>query len=68
MNLIRHWLINLTSIFSQNIKKIKDTFDPSGTKDDVYSPSDPPKITYFTTISDDNVNTILESHQQKPVC
>ena len=33
------------SSFSNKIKKIRDTFAPSGTENEVHSPSDPLKIT-----------------------
>ena len=47
--------------FFLKIKTTRDTFIPSGTENDVHPPSDPPKITAFTQISEDAVDKILRS-------
>ena len=44
MSLKSHWLTSLP-LFSNKIKKIRDTFAPSGTEYEVHPPSDTPKIT-----------------------
>ena len=55
-------LTDLFASFSSNkIKKISDTFSPSGIEYEVHPPSDPPKITVFTQVSEDNVGKIIKS-------
>ena len=53
------------SFFSNKIKKIRDTFIPSGTENEVHPPSDPPKITVFTQVSEDAVGKIIKTSPTK---
>ena len=61
------------SFSSNKIKKIKDIFAPSGTEYAINPPSDPPKITVFRQVSEDDVGKIIninnnKPHQQNPAC
>ena len=58
MSLTNHLLTNLPP-FLNKIKKIRDTFVPSANENDVHPPSDAPKITVFTQLSEDVVNKII---------
>ena len=53
------------SFFTNKIKKIRDTFAPSGTEYEVHPPSDPPKITVFRNVSEDEVGKIIKSSPTK---
>ena len=53
------------SFFSNKIKKIRNTFAPSGTEYEVPPPSDPPKIAVFRQVSEDNVGKIIKSSPTK---
>ena len=59
----RNALINKekSSFFSTKIKKIRDTFSPSGTVNEVHPPSDPPKITVFRQVSEYAVDKIIKT-------
>ena len=59
MSLKSHWLTSLPP-FSNKIKKITDTFTPSGTEYEVPPPSDPPKITVFRQVTKDDVGKIIK--------
>ena len=48
-----------------NTKTIRDTFVPSGTENDVHSPSNPPKIIVFTQVSTDTVDKIIRNSSPK---
>ena len=54
----------LASFFSNEIKKIKDTFVPSGTANEVHPP-DPPKITAFSQVSEEDVDKIIKTSPTK---
>ena len=64
MNLKSHLLTSLPS-FLNKIKKITDTFAPSGTENEVHPPSDPPKITVFRQVSEDSVGKIIDTSPSK---
>ena len=49
------------SFFLNKIKTIRDIFFPSGTENDVHPPSDPPKVTTFTQVSEDTVDKITSN-------
>ena len=49
------------SFFSNKINKIRDTFAPSGTENEVHPPSDPPKITIFRQVSEDAVDKMIKT-------
>ena len=49
------------SLFLNKIKTIRDTFVHSGTENDVYHRSDPPKITAFTQVAEDAVDKIIRN-------
>ena len=53
------------SYFHNKIKKIRDTFIPSGIEMDVHPSSDPPKITTFTEVSQDIVDKIIRNSPKK---
>ena len=53
------------SFFSNKIKKIRDTFSPSDTVNEVHPPSDPPKITVFRQVFEDYVDKIIKSSPTK---
>ena len=53
------------SFFHNKIKTIRDTFIPSGTEKDVHPSSDPPKITAFTEVPQDNVDKIIRNSPTK---
>ena len=53
------------SFFSNKIKKIRDTFPPSDTGNEVHPTSDPPKITVFRQVSEDDVDKIIKSSPTK---
>ena len=53
------------SFFPNKIKKIRDTFTPSGTENDVNPPSDPPKITVFRQVSEEAVDKIIKTSPTK---
>ena len=59
-SLTSHWLTSLSPFFNK-IKSIRDTFVPSGTKNDVHPPSDFLKITAFTQVSEDTVDIIIRN-------
>ena len=46
-------------------KKIRDTFAPSSTENEVHPPSDPPQITVFRQVSEDAVGKIIETSPRK---
>ena len=48
-----HWLTSLPPFSLIKSRKIRDTFVPSGTENKVLTPSDAPKITGFTQVSED---------------
>ena len=52
-------------LFSNKIKKIRDTFAPSGTEYEVHPPSDPPKIIVFRQVSEDDVGKIIKTSPTK---
>ena len=54
-----------TSCLSNKIKKIRDTFAPSGTEYEVHPTLDPPKITLFREVSEDDVGKIIKSSPTK---
>ena len=47
------------------IKKIRCTFAPSGTENEVYPPSDPAKITAFRQVSEEDVFKIIKTSLTK---
>ena len=49
------------SFSSNKIKKIRDTFAPSGTENEVHLPSDPLKITVFRQVSKDAVGKTIKT-------
>ena len=53
------------SFFSNKIKKIRDTFASSGTVNEVHPPSDPPKITAFSQVSEEDVDKIIRTSPTK---
>ena len=53
-------------LVSDKIGKIRYTFVPSGTENDVHPPSDPPEITAFTQVSEDVVDKIIPNSPTKP--
>ena len=53
------------SCFLNKIKKIRDTFIPSGTKNEVHPPSNPPKITVFSQVSEDGIGKIIKTSPTK---
>ena len=53
------------SFFHNNIKTVRDTFNPSGTEKDVHPSSNPLKITAFTEVSQDTVNKIIRNSPTK---
>ena len=53
------------SFFSNKIKKIRGTFIPSGTENEVHPPSDPLKITVFSQVSEDAVGKIIKTSPTK---
>ena len=53
------------SFFSNKIKKISDTSIPSGTENKVHPPSDPPKITVFSQVTEDAVGKIIKTSSRK---
>ena len=52
------------SFFSNKIKKIRDTFAPSGTEYEVHPP-DPPKISVLRQLSEDAVDKIIKTSPTK---
>ena len=54
-----HWLTSLPSFFDK-IKKIRDTFAPSGTKNEDHPASDLLKITVFRQVFEDDVEKIIK--------
>ena len=46
----------------------RDTFIPSGTENEVHPPSDPPKITLFSEVSEDAVGKIIKTSPTNPAC
>ena len=60
-----HWLTSLPPFFSNKIKKIRDTFAPSGTENEVHPPSDTPKITVFRQVSEGAVDKIIKTSPTK---
>ena len=54
------------SFFLNKIKRIRDTFAPAGTENDVHPPSDPPKNIAFTQVSKDTVDKIIRNSPTKP--
>ena len=53
------------SFFSNKIQKMRDTFTPSGTENEVHPPSHPPKITVFRQVSEDAVGNIIKTSLTK---
>ena len=53
------------SFFQNKIKRIRDTFIPSGTVKDVHPSLDPPKITAFTEVPQDTVDKIIRNSSMK---
>ena len=53
------------SFYSNKIKKIRDTFVPSDTENEVHPPSDPPEITVFSKDSEDVVGKIIKTSSRK---
>ena len=53
------------SFFLNKIKAIRETFVPSGTENDVHPPSDPPKVTAVTQVSEDTVDKIINDSPTK---
>ena len=53
-----------TSFFSKKILT-RDTFIPSGTENEVHSPSDTPKITVCSQVSEDAVGKIIKTSPTK---
>ena len=53
------------SFFSNKIKKTIDTFGPSGTECEVHLPSDPPEITVFRQVSENDVGKIIKTSPTK---
>ena len=51
------------SFFSYKIKKIRDTF--ADTENGVHPPSDPPKISVFRQVSEDDVHKIIKTSPTK---
>ena len=47
--------------FLNKIKMSRDTIVPSGTEKDVHPPSDPPKFTALTQVSEDAVDKIIRN-------
>ena len=64
MSLKSHWLTSLPP-FLNKIKKIRDTFAPSSSQNEVYPPSDPPKISVIRQISKDDVDKIIKTSLTK---
>ena len=54
-----------TSFFLNKIKTVRNTFISSDTEKDVHPPSDPPKITAFTQVSEDTVDKIIQNSPTK---
>ena len=50
------------------MKKIRDTFPPSGTENGVNPPSDPPGITVFRQVSEDTVEKVITTSPTSHAC
>ena len=64
MSLKSHWLTSLPPFWNK-IKKIRDTFAPSGTENGLHPSTDPPKITLFRQVSEDAVGKIIKTSPTK---
>ena len=53
------------SLFSNKIKNLRDTFSLSDTVKEVHPPSDPPKVTVFRQVFEDDVDKIIKSSPTK---
>ena len=51
--------------FLNKIKKIRHTFSPSGTEIEAHPHSDPPKITAFRQVSEEDVDKIIKTSPKK---
>ena len=64
MSLTNHWRTSLPPFFQSKLRKLK-YFCSLGTENDVYPPSDNPKITAFTQVSEDAVDKIIRNSPAK---